>query len=137
GEDRPGLVAMAEAGFRHPLAEGGWRKRQVREYARAVGLPNWDQPSDACLASRVVHGRVISAELLRRVEQAEDAVRARGFRRVRVRTDGRSARVEVDGGEVERLRAHPTADGVLDDLRRIGFDPVTLDPTGYRPRPGA
>ena len=137
GDDRPGLVAMGEAGFRHPLAEASWRKIDVRTYARSVDLPNWDQPSEACLASRVSHGQAISRELLERVEAAERAVRAHGFRRVRVRTDGRSARVEVDGPEVERLRAPLTADRLVLELRQLGFDPITLDPLGYRARPGA
>jgi uncharacterized protein len=137
GDDRPGLVALREAGFRHPLVEAGWRKPDVREYARSVGLPNWDQPSDACLASRVRHGHPISLDLLRRVERAEQAVRARGFRQVRVRTDGRSARVEVDAASVGRLRSPATASAVVGDLREMGFDPVTLDPDGYRTRPGA
>ena len=136
GEDRPGLRAMDAAGFEHPLAAAGWTKADVRTYARTQGLPNWDAPSDACLASRVAHGRPISADLLLRVAEAEAAVRALGFRRVRVRTDGRSARVEVDAAEVPRLRAEPTATRVGRDLGALGFAPVTLDPVGYPVRPG-
>ena len=137
GDDRPGLAAMDAAGFVHPLALAGWRKADVREYARRVGLPNWDAPSDACLASRVAHGREISAALLARVERAESAVRRLGFGRVRVRTDGHSARVEVDPGEVPRLLRSEIAEAVTRGVRAAGFDPVTLDPIGYRPRPGA
>ncbi|MCI4339988.1 MAG: ATP-dependent sacrificial sulfur transferase LarE [Thermoplasmata archaeon] len=137
GEDRPGLAAMDEAGFRHPLAAAGWRKSDVREYARRVGLPNWNAPSDACLASRVTHGREISGPLLARIETAEAAVRALGFRRVRVRTDGASARVEVDATEVARLENSDVAASVDRAVRALGFGPVTLDPHGYRPRPGA
>ncbi|EQD64396.1 hypothetical protein B2A_02024, partial [mine drainage metagenome] len=55
-DDRPGLRAMEEAGFQHPLAVAGWTKADVRRAARAFGLPNAEQPSDACLASRVAHG---------------------------------------------------------------------------------
>jgi uncharacterized protein len=137
GDDRPGIRAMDQAGFLHPLIEAGWRKSDVRAYARNVGLPNWDQPSDACLASRVAHGQVISAELLRRVELAEQWLAERGFRRVRVRVSGDSARVEVAPEEVERLRADALSLRLGDRLRELGFPRFSVDPAGYRPRPGA
>jgi uncharacterized protein len=137
GDDRPGLRAMDEAGFAHPLVWAGWRKDDVRAFARSIGLPNADQPSDACLASRVRHGQWISAELLGKVEEAERGLHARGFRRVRVRVDGSAARVEVDPGEVGRLLSEPTSSEVRRELARLGFDPVEIDPSGYRPRAGA
>jgi uncharacterized protein len=137
GDDRPGLRAMDEAGFLHPLLWAGWGKVDVRAFARSVGLPNADQPSDACLASRVRHGQHLSTELLGKVERAERAVRARGFRRVRVRVDGAAARVEVDPDEVGRLLSEPLAGEVRRELAEFGFDPVELDPSGYRPRAGA
>jgi len=137
GDDRPGLIAMAEAGFAHPLLDAAWHKADVRAFARASGLPNWDAPSDACLASRIAHGDPISAELLGRVAEAEAWIRDRGFRRVRVRVAGRSARVVVGAAEVPQLLAEPVASSTITYLAGLGFGPVTLDPTGYRPRPGA
>ena len=134
GDDRPGLRAMAEAGFRHPLVEAAWGKTEVRQLARTVGLSNWDEPSDACLASRVSQGHRISPALLGRIERSESAIREMGFRRVRLRTDGSSARVEVDPPEVERLLHPETASEVRSVLAREGFDVVTLDPGGYRPK---
>lgn len=133
-EERPGLVAMEEAGFRHPLLDGGWGKGDVRAYAARTGLPNHDAPSDACLASRVAHGRSISVELLERVERAESIVHALGFSRVRVRTDGRSARIEVDPSEVARLAERVTAATVTSGLTGLGFEEVSIDPAGYRNR---
>ena len=136
-EDRPGLRAMDEAGFSHPLAWAGWTKADVRAAARVRHLPNWDQPSDACLASRVSHGDPISRELLGRVEAAESVLLRRGFRRVRVRVRGRAARLEVDPEEVARLRDPPVAHEVLTAVRALGFEPVTIDPEGYGHRPKA
>ena len=133
-DDRPGLVAMDEAGFTHPLLEAGWGKLEVRRYAAERGLPNRDAPSDACLASRVAHGRPISVELLARVERAESVVHALGFGRVRVRTDGRSARIEVDPAEVPRLAEAAVADAVTQRLTDLGFEAVSVDPAGYRSR---
>ncbi len=130
-DDRPGLRAMDEAGFFHPLAWAGWTKADVRAEARLRGLPNWDRPSDACLSSRVAHGDPITAELLRRVEAAEAVLLGRGFRRVRVRVRANGARVEVDPGEVARLSTEPLATEVVRELRALGFDPVSVDPRGY------
>lgn len=137
GEERPGLKALEEARVLHPLAWAGWGKAKVRSYARRAELPNWDEPSEACLASRVTHGRMISEPLLRRIERAEEELRARGFRRVRVRTDGAGARVEVDPADVPRLTSSPLCEEIVAALREHGFVPVVLDPSGYRPRPGS
>jgi len=136
GDDRPGLRAMDEAGASHPLLWARWRKNDVRRYARQVGLPNWDQPSEACLASRVPHGRPISLDLLTRIERAESELHRRGFRRVRVRTDGLDARVIVDPDEVARLLAEPSATEVRRSVAAAGFRSVVLDPDGYGSHPG-
>jgi uncharacterized protein len=130
-DDRPGIRAMEEAGFRHPLALAGWTKADVRRAARVRELPNAEQPSDACLASRVTHGDPIEATLLRRIETAEMFLLERGFRRVRVRVHGRAARVEVDPSEVERLSTPPLSNEVVSALIELGFQPVMIDPRGY------
>jgi len=131
-DDRPGLRAMNEAGFEHPLLWAGWGKREVREEARRRGLPNWDQPSDACLASRVAHGDPVSAELLARIESAEKVLLDRGFRRVRVRVRSGAARIEVDPSEVPRLLEEPLASEVTAAVAQVGFRSVSVDPRGYR-----
>lgn len=136
GDERPGLRAMDEAGFRHPLLEAGWRKDEVRTFARAEGLPNWDAPSDACLASRIAHGQPISRPLLERVERSESWVRGLGFRRVRVRVRGDLARVEVDPTDVGRLTEAATAERVVEALKGFGFAAVEIDARGYRARAG-
>jgi len=137
GDDRPGLRAMDEAGFLHPLLWARWRKADVRAFARSVGLPNADRPSDACLASRVRHGVPITADLLDRVSRAEDGLHRRGFRRVRVRVDALGARIEVGADEVARLLQEPTATEVRTEVEGFGLGPVVLDPRGYRWRPAA
>jgi pyridinium-3,5-biscarboxylic acid mononucleotide sulfurtransferase len=128
---RPGLRAMDEAGFTHPLLWAAWGKSEVRAEARRRGLPNWDQPSDACLASRVAHGEPVTAELLARVEAAEKLILDRGFRRVRVRVRNGDARIEVDPDEVPRLRLEPLATEVTREVGALGFDIVSIDPRGY------
>lgn len=137
GDDRPGIRALDAAGFEHPLLRAAWTKRRVREYAREIGLPVWDQPSDACLASRVAHGTPIDAGLLGRVEAAEAELLGRGYRRVRVRVAGGDARVEVGPDEVGRLLAPSERTEVVERLRRFGFASVTIDPRGYALRANA
>ena len=134
GDDRPGIRAMDEAGFFHPLLWAGWTKADARRYAKAVGLPNWDRPSNACLASRVARGEPISRELLGRIAQAESFLLDRGFRRVRVRVRDGSARVEVDRDEWTRLEDGPLAAELAARLHALGFRSVSIDPQGAVPR---
>jgi uncharacterized protein len=92
---RPGMRAIQELGVRSPLREAGLTKEQVRELSREAGLPNWDLPSDSCLATRIPTGTVIDEKLLRRTEDAETEIETLGFRGFRVRTRGGSALLEV------------------------------------------
>jgi pyridinium-3,5-biscarboxylic acid mononucleotide sulfurtransferase len=133
-DDRPGVRAMHEAGFRHPLAENGWTKADVRRAARTRGLSNAEQPSDACLASRVAHGEPIDAPLLARIEAAERILLDRGFRRVRVRVRGGDARIEVDPEEVARLSSLPLRKEIVGAVTGLGFASVAIDPLGYGAR---
>jgi uncharacterized protein len=130
GDTRPGIRAMDEAGFWHPLAEFGLAKPDVRALARSMGLSFWDKPSNACLSSRIPHGTAITFGLLRRVEAAEDYLRDRGFRQVRVRHHGTTAKVEVGPDEVPRLAA--MRDEVAEALRALGYRETVVDPAGYR-----
>ncbi|MCI4345363.1 MAG: ATP-dependent sacrificial sulfur transferase LarE [Thermoplasmata archaeon] len=132
GEHRPGLRAMEEAGFLHPLLDAGWGKREVRAFAQLRGLPNHDLPSNACLASRIATGEAITEDSLALVEAAEREVRALGFRQVRVRLSGGEARVEVEPEALPRLLAPETAGHIARRLRSLGLLTVTLDPEGYR-----
>jgi pyridinium-3,5-biscarboxylic acid mononucleotide sulfurtransferase len=129
-DDRPGIRAMDDAGFSHPLLWAAWRKPDVRAYARSVGLPNWDRPSNACLASRVGRGEPISRDLLERIDRAEGFLLDRGFRRVRVRVRRDEARVEVGRAETSRLGDPGLRAELIDHLRGLGFRSVTVDPDG-------
>lgn len=131
-DERPGIRAMDKAGFFHPLLWAGWGKSAVRDEARARGLPNWDRPSDACLASRVARGEPISAELLGRIDRAEGWLYGRGFRRVRVRVQSGGVRIEVDPAEVARFEDPRLTAEVTEELRALGFPSVRIDPRGYR-----
>ncbi len=134
GDDRPGIRAMEESGFTHPLIWAGWAKPEVRRYAADSGLPNAARPSNACLASRVARGEPISRELLGRIERAERLLLEQGFVRVRVRVRGGAARVEVDRTEVDRLEDPTLRTELTRTIRELGFVSVAFDPHGYTAR---
>lgn len=128
----PGYRAAQEAGIATPLLDVGLTKSDIRELSRAVGLPTWDRPASPCLASRLPYGMPVTPEALRRVERAEAAVRALGFRELRVRHLGASARVEIAHEELARLADDGLRRSVVDAVRGAGYERVEIDPAGYR-----
>lgn len=133
GDVRPGMTAARERGIRAPLLEAGLGKADIRELARRAGLSVWNKPAFACLASRIPHGTPVTTERLARVERAESALRAEGFRQFRVRDFDRRARVEVAPEELSRLFETERKARVTAALVAAGFAEVDLDPEGYRP----
>ena len=129
---RPGMRAIRELGVRSPLLEAGLTKAEIRAISRELGLPTWDKPAMACLATRFQIGQPLTAEGLARVEEAEGWLRSRGYRQLRVRVHGDLARLELDEAGLERLRSPAEAADVHEALRSIGFRYVTLDLGGYR-----
>ena len=133
GDHRPGAVAARERGVRSPLAELGFTKAAIRRLSRARGLPTWSQPSAPCLASRIPYGTAVTAERLRRVERAEEAVRGLGVAGdLRVRDHGELARVELAADELPRWLAPDAAAALSAAVREAGFARVALDLRGFR-----
>jgi uncharacterized protein len=129
---RPGQRAATEAGVRAPLAEAGLGKEDVRALSRELGLPTAELPASPCLSSRLPYGTPVTLEALRRVERAEAGVRALGFRELRVRHLGESARVEIAREEMGRLDDAALRAAVEQALRAAGYEEATIDPEGYR-----
>lgn len=124
---RPGHRAAAEAGVRSPLAEAGLAKDDVRALSRRRGLPTWDLPASPCLSSRVPYGTAVTPAVLRQVERAEAGVRALGFREVRVRHFGETARVEIGAAELPRLDMDPRLRPALESaVRAAGYAGAVL-----------
>ncbi len=127
---RPGAKAARELGVVSPMQEVGLTKAEIRAIARDLGLPNWDKPSMACLASRVPYGQPLSERVLERIAASEEALRQLGLRQFRVRAHGEIARVEVSPEEMEsawEMRATISA-----ALKASGFAWVAQDLDGYR-----
>ncbi|MCX7047383.1 MAG: TIGR00268 family protein, partial [Candidatus Sumerlaeota bacterium] len=132
-DHRPGLRALAELGVLSPFKELGFTKAQIRELARAYGLPNSDDPSAACLASRIPYGQPITREKLARVDAGEQFLRTElGVRQTRVRHDGLTARIEVEPGDIARLAALEARQAITAYFKELGFVYVALDLEGYR-----
>jgi uncharacterized protein len=129
-DHRPGRRAAAEYGVVSPLMDAGMSKADVREVSRMLGLPTWDKPSMACLASRFPYGEEITEEGLSRVGRAEDALRAMGLKQFRVRSHGDVARLEVEPEEMQR--AWEQRAEIAAALREAGFTFAAQDLDGYR-----
>jgi uncharacterized protein len=129
---RPGLKANREAGIISPLAELGWTKTEIRKTARRLGLPNWDRPAAACLASRIPYGDPVTPALLKRIAAGEEALHKMGLRECRLRSHGTLARVEVRPEDLERMLDKKNRAALVRALKKLGYRYLTLDLEGLR-----
>ncbi|HEX3773481.1 MAG TPA: ATP-dependent sacrificial sulfur transferase LarE [Polyangiaceae bacterium] len=132
GDYRPGLEAAKQAGVRSPLVELGMNKQAVREAAKLIGMDVWDKPAAACLSSRIPYGTSVTTERLAQIAGFEAALKALGFRQMRVRWHDKIARIEVALGELELMLAPGVREAVVEAGKKHGFPYVTLDLAGYR-----
>jgi uncharacterized protein len=129
---RPGSKAAKELGIRSPLREAGLTKAEIRALSKASGLPTWDKPSLACLASRFPYDTPIKRRNLVQVGKAEDILRELGLTQVRVRHHGEIARIEVKPAEFGKIMTVKTRERISRHLKKLGYTYITLDLDGYR-----
>lgn len=129
---RPGNRALKAFGIRSPLAEAELTKDDIRQLSRQAGLPTADQPAAPCLASRIPYGLEITEKRLLQIDQAEGFLRSLGFVELRVRHHDTIARIEVRAQDVPRLAAEPVRSQVVEKLKSLGFQFVTVDLQGFR-----
>jgi uncharacterized protein len=134
GEHRPGFKAVQEAqGVYSPLVETGFSKDEVRQVAKNMGLTVYDKPAAACLASRIPFNEPITADKLKRVEEAENAIRdIIKVKQLRVRDHNGIARIEIGPSERQLIFSVDALDLIAVKLKRLGFKYVTFDLEGYR-----
>ena len=132
GDFRPGQRAAAEHHAVAPLNDAGLGKAEIRALAQAAGLSVWDRPASACLSSRLEYGRPVTAEALRQVEDAEEALLQLGFRQLRVRHHGEVARVEIERGELAKALSLEMLGRITAAVKAAGFTFVAVDTEGYR-----
>lgn len=129
---RPGIQAAKERGVRSPLAEVGFSKLEVRELSKQLGLAWWDKPAQPCLSSRFPYGEEITLEKLQRVGRAEIYLRKLGYRNLRVRSEGETARIELPSEKIQEFIMNTDLSQVVKAFHGYGFSYVTLDLEGYR-----
>ena len=132
GDYRPGMDAAKEYGIRSPLLEAGMTKADIREFSKLLGLPTWDKPALACLASRVPYGTPVTIRSLSQIDQGESFLRKRGFAVCRVRHHSTLARIEVPADRLTELLTDPLRSDLLAHFKKIGYTYVTVDIQGFR-----
>jgi len=124
---RPGFQAAVEAGLKAPLMDQNLSKTEIRQLSKAMGLPQWDKPSMACLATRLPYGSAITEKKLKMIETAEAFLQDKGFRTFRVRHHGSVARIELGDSERELALKDVIRKETVQEFRNIGFEHIALD----------
>jgi uncharacterized protein len=130
---RPGMDAAREMGIIAPLVDAYLSKKEIRFLSKEMGLPTWDKPAMACLASRIPYGDPITTEKLKMVEEAEDILADKGFIQYRVRHHGSVARIEVADSDIKKIAGLELRKNIVEKFRQIGFCHIAVDLGGYFP----
>ena len=129
---RPGRDAAKELGIRSPLLEAELDKNDIRQLSKELGLPTWDKPAYACLASRFPYGERITEEKLKKIDKAETFLKSLGFGQLRLRHHDSLARIEVDKEDISAFLDEKRRNEIIDYLKTLGYRYITLDLQGYR-----
>ena len=132
GDFRPGLKAARDFTVRSPMVEAGLTKADIRALSKEMDLPVWDKPAQACLASRIPYGTMVTVEALTQIAKAERGLRQAGFRQLRVRHHGDVARIEVPVEDLASLIDEETRNTIVKKIREAGYLYVTMDLAGFR-----
>ena len=131
-EYRPGLKALSELKIISPLKYADLDKDEIRVLSRELNLPTWNKPSDTCLLTRIPYGSSIREEELNRIEKGEMVLRSMGFDKIRLRSHGSLARIEVNKTKLESIFQDGKKDEIVNQMKSIGYDFTCLDLEGYR-----
>lgn len=127
---RPGFKAAKELKIRHPFIEAKITKDDIRCYSKKIGLSIWNKPSSACLASRIPYNDKITSDKLRMIDAAEEFLKEKGFKNVRVRLHKNIARIEINKNEFNKIIK--ISDKLIKIYKEIGFNYTTLDLQGFK-----
>ncbi len=129
---RPGTKALMELNIISPLKECGFTKKSIHEFARHLGIKNWDREPSPCFATRIPYNTEIKHELIEKVRKAETVIKQKGFSNVRVRIHGDIARIETDDRDFKKFLDRETRFSIESELKKLGFYYVAIDIGGYR-----
>jgi len=129
---RPGRKALQEMGIRSPLLDCGLTKDEIRSLAKEKELKVWDKPSNTCLLTRFPYGTTLDLNQIRKVEEAEQLIKALGFEKIRVRAHGDLLRIEIDKEKAVVFVQEERSTLIVKKLKDLGFNYITLDLEGIR-----
>ena len=129
-EFRPGINASTQAGVISPLAKLDIDKKSIRSISKSLGLPWWDKPAQPCLASRIPFGEEISSKRLEQIALAEEWIVNKGFSKVRVRSQGLSARIELPANEIDDFLKIIERSKLIKYFLSLGFHSISIDLEG-------
>ena len=132
GDFRPGMLALKEQKVKSPLKDAGFRKSEIRELSKKLGLPTWRKPAMPCLSSRFPYGQSIDEKSLNMVDNAENILRDEGFYDVRVRHHDKTAKIEVIQNELNYFLDEEKRRRIVSQFKDLGYKYVTLDLEGLR-----
>tara|TARA_B100000965_G_scaffold154487_1_gene128481 strand:+ start:90 stop:932 length:843 start_codon:yes stop_codon:yes gene_type:complete len=127
---RPGINASNQAGVISPLAELKIDKKSIRSISKSLGLPWWDKPAQPCLASRIPFGEEISHKRLEQIALAEEWIINQGFSKVRVRSQGLSARIELPANKIDNFLEIIERKKLIKYFLSLGFHSISIDLEG-------
>ena len=132
GDYRPGIEAAKQYGVRSPLGEAELTKDDIRALSRDMDLPTWDKPAQACLSSRIPYGTTVTVEALTKIAKAEQFLRSKGFKQLRVRHHETIARIEIEPSDFSAITSEPLRSEINQEFKNIGYSYITLDLDGFR-----
>ena len=132
GDFRPGIEAAKQYGVRSPLVEAELTKDDIRALSRDMDLPTWDKPAQACLSSRIPYGTTVTVEALTKIAKAEQFLRSKGFKQLRVRHHETIARIEIEPSDFSAITSEPLRSEINQEFKNIGYSYITLDLDGFR-----
>lgn len=132
GDYRPGIEAAKQYGVRSPLVEADLSKEDIRSLSRLMDLPTWDKPAQACLSSRIPYGTTVTVEALTMIAKAEQFLRTKGFKQLRVRHHETIARIEIKPIDFAQITSEPLRTEINIAFKSIGYSYITLDLEGFR-----
>ncbi|MBU0533402.1 MAG: ATP-dependent sacrificial sulfur transferase LarE [Candidatus Omnitrophica bacterium] len=132
GDFRPGMKALLELDVKSPLLQAKLIKADIRKLSKKEGLPTWNKPSCACLASRIPYGAEITLAKLKRIEKSEEFLKSLGLKQVRVRNYDNLARIEVLKKDMPLILKEKIRTKIIEKLSKLGYHYITLDLEGYR-----
>ncbi len=129
---RPGRKVLKEMNILSPLAQAGLTKEEIRKLSRKMGLPTWNKPALACLATRIPYGTPITKEKIKRISKCEQFLHELGFEQVRVRDHETIARIEIPLSDISELIKEEKSSAVTAAFKNQGFKYICADIEGYR-----